>query len=167
MCVHILALCTQLLCICVLTLPTWPPLSCRALPTCWLSRPNEQSLLRIAFKSNLPQINPNYLCFSKKTLTIVLCVYSFSRTMFTWTILALVETGAVFCFVASDARSFQLLLSSICLLKFSGLGIIKHKSYFFASKLDKWWKCWVTFVVNWWASMTRVQDKKVARTESD
>ena len=130
-CSGVLYLCIDVLyiCVCVFALPLWPPLSCRVLPTCWLSRPNEQSLLRIGFISILAQnicvfsflylcihvscicvfpdwekltsshsyewaskassLNPNYLCFSK---SIVLRVYSFSRTMFTRTILALAGT---------------------------------------------------------------------------
>ena len=148
MCYYTLYLCVQEFCICVLmyfvvvcvfALPLWPPLSCRVLPTCWLSRPNEQSLLRIGFISILAQnicvfsflylcihvlcicvfpdwekltsshsyewaskassLNPNYLCFSK---SIVLRVYSFSRTMFTRTILALAGT---FCWHRMHVRS--------------------------------------------------------------
>ena len=148
MCYYTLYLCVQEFCICVLmccvfvcvfALPLWPPLSCRVLPTCWLSRPNEQSLLRIGFISMLAQsicvssflylcihvlcicvfadwekltsshsyewaskassLNPNYLCFSK---SIVLRVYSFSRTMFTRTILALAGT---FCWHRMHVRS--------------------------------------------------------------
>ena len=140
-CVHEFCICVMMyfVVVCVFALPLWPPLSCRVLPTCWLSRPNEQSLLRIGFMSILAQnicvfsflylcihvscicvfpdwekltsshsyewaskassLNPNYLCFSK---SIVLRVYSFSRAMFTRTILALAGT---FCWHRMHVRS--------------------------------------------------------------
>ena len=54
----------------------WLPLSCRVLPTCWLSRANEQSLLRIGFKSILAQnicvASFLYLCIHE----LCICVFA-------------------------------------------------------------------------------------------
>ena len=66
----------HVLCISVFALPLWPPLSCRVLPTCWLSRANEQSLLRIGFKSILAQnicvASFLYLCIHE----LCICVFA-------------------------------------------------------------------------------------------